>query len=125
MAALKLGTIAEGIRLVQAKIAGVKETLKPLQGIEDNLYEAMLRELRTKRLDGFKTDDGTSFTRSYRKGYSIVDERKALDWAVKNNCAKVDTTRLGKMLEGRGAIPEGIEYKETEYLAVRTAKEKV
>ncbi len=120
---LKVQRIAGDILEIQAKIAAITATLKPLKEMEDLKYEEMLAELKTKRMDAFKTDEGVSFVRAFRNSYKVTDEAKALPWAQDNGLVKIDTAKLGKALKGHPSVPEGIEWVETEYLTVKAAKD--
>ena len=112
--------LADRLQKIDNEIAAYEAPLKDLKEKKELVREQLLHALKDNHLDGIKTEDGTTFTRAYRKGYDIVDEKKAISWAVENDCAKVDSVKLGKKLNGNGeAIPAGFEFKSTEYLSVR------
>lgn len=114
--------IATQIIGINGEILAYEEPLKQLKARKDELRQLMLDSLKANRMSALETDSGVTFTRAFRSSLTISDLPQALKWAVANGVAKVDTIRAGKILKGSGAIPEGLEYKETEYLSTTGIK---
>jgi hypothetical protein len=119
MAKTKLQQIADQLYKLREEIDAFEAPIKPMKAKEDELREEMLAELRRVRLESFRTEDGLSYVRAYRASLTVTDPAAALAWAVERQCAKVDTLKAAKLLKGAGALPEGFEQKETEYLSIR------
>ncbi len=123
MAQLKIHQLADLLFENKAAQDKFQEILKPLKEAEDDLRAAMLKQLQANRLDSFRSEtSGFTYTRAYRASLEVTDEEKALKWAVKNNCAKVNTTEANKLLRGAGALPEGFQQSETCYLTINKPK---
>ncbi len=121
--ALKINEIAAQLLENQQEQDHIKELLVPLLEDEDRLREAMVEALKKSRIPSFRSDNGFTYTRAFRASLGITDEAKALKWAIKNKCAKVDTPSANKLLKGAGALPEGFEQRETEYLTINKPKQ--
>ncbi len=122
--ALKIQEIAAQLLENQQAQDHIKETLVPLLEDEDRLREAMVDALKKSRIPSFRSEaTGHTYTRAFRASLGITDEAKALKWAIKNKCAKVDTSSANKLLKGSGALPEGFEQRETEYLTINKPKQ--
>lgn len=121
--ALKINEIADALYENMEAQERIKEMLLPLKDTEAQLREDMMTVLKKNKLTSFKSDvTGSAYTRAYRASLGITDEEKALKWAIEQKCVKVDTTEANKLLKGSGALPEGFEQKETEYLTISKAK---
>lgn len=110
--------IAEKLFKIRQEIAAFMEPIKALEEKEEKLRVEMLESLKANKMDALKTDRGVSYARASRAKLEITDPKKALDWALANNCAKVDTTKAASSLKGKGALPEGFEETFTDYLQV-------
>lgn len=121
---LKLTGIANHLASVKAEIEQVRETLKILTDEEDNVKEALLAELQAKKVKSVDAG-GFIFTRAIRSGYEITDDEIALDWAKREDCVAIDKKKMAKILKGSGALPDGVEFKETEYVSVSAIKDEV
>lgn len=109
--------IADKIYKISVEIAAYEDGLKPLKDKRDRLKEEMLGVLRGAGIKQFGTDTGVVYSRAFRSSLTVSDPDKALKWALGNECARVDTVKASKVLKGAGAVPEGFDYKETEYLS--------
>lgn len=117
--------VAEELVALRSRILKIEATmLEPLKDEEEKLRIEMLRALHDSRIKAFKTEGGVMFTRAYRTSYVVTDALKALPWAQKNDCLKVDTVKLGRLLKGVPVIPQGIEMDEVEFLQVRSNNNK-
>ena len=121
IAALNPHEIASKLYKLREEIAAFDDSIKPLKEKEETLRTDMLTALKEQRLDSFRDENvPLTFTRAYRSSLEITDAFHAMDWAITNECAKVDTIAANKKLKGVGALPKGFDYKETEYLTVKT-----
>ncbi len=121
---LKVNEIADALYSNAQAQEKVSLMLKPLKIEEENLREEMMSALKKNKLTSFKSDvTGSAYTRAYRASLEVVDGEKALKWALKNDSVKIDTTKANKLLKGAGALPEGFEQKETEYLTISKSKD--
>ena len=109
--------LADKLFKISAEISAYEDGLKPLKEKRERLREEMLGALRSARMNSIGTDKGVVYSRAFRSSLTISDPQKAMGWAVEHECAKVDTVKASKLLRGAGAIPDGFDYKETEYLA--------
>lgn len=110
--------IAEKLITINGEILAYEEPLKGLKAKREELRLVMLEALKANKMGGLKTDDGITFSRAYRTTYKVEDLKMAQPWLVEHDCLKPDTTKMGKLLKGTGdAIPAGIGFTETEYLA--------
>ena|SRR3990167_10312872 len=113
--------IADKLFKIKSEIQAFEDSIKPLKEKEENLRTDMLTALKESRMDSFRDDNvPLTFTRAYRSSLEITDAFHAMDWAIVNECAKVDTIAANKKLKGAGALPKGFGYKETEYLTIKT-----
>lgn len=111
--------LADKIIELNSAILVHEAPLKELKLERDELREQMLEALQKSRLNEVRTEGGVTFTRAFRNSYKVIDSKKALPWLLKNDAVKPDTIKLGKLLRGVPAIPDGIEWTETPYLSVR------
>ena len=122
LAALDPHEIADRLFKIREEISAFEDSVKPLKEKEENLRTDMLTALKEQRLDTFRDENvPLTFTRSFRSSLEITDLFNAMDWAIVNECAKVDTIAANKKLKGVGALPKGFGYKETEYLSIKIA----
>lgn len=116
--------IADKLYKIREEIAAFEASMKPLKEKEEALRTDMLASLKENRMDSFRDDNiPLTFTRAYRSSLEITDPFLALDWAIANECAKVDTIAANKKLKGAGALPKGFGQKETEYLTIKNIDE--
>lgn len=118
---LKAVKIADKLSTLKAEIEQVRATLKDFTTEEELLKGQLLAEFEAKRIKSIPSG-GFIFTRAIRSGYEIIDEESALNWAKKENCIAINKVRMAKMLKGGGALPKGIEFKETPYISVSSIK---
>lgn len=116
-------TIAADLHKVREQLAAVEQHAAPYREHESQLREEMLVALKRERLATLKTDDGFSYVRAFRSSLGITDLDAALKWATVNHAVKVDTARAAKLLKGAGALPDGFEQLDTEYLTIKGAKD--
>jgi hypothetical protein len=116
-------TIAADLREIRSRLEEIDEQAQPLKELESQLREEMLLALRRERLATLKTDDGFSYVRAFRSSLGITDLPAALKWASSHDALKVDTARAAKLLKGAGALPNGFEQQETEYLTIKGIKD--
>ncbi len=115
--------LSEKLFKIRQEIAAWEEQVKPLKEKEDELRQSMLEALKSHRMQSLETERGITYTRASRATLGILDPKKAMVWALSNDCAKVDTVKAGKMLKGAGALPDGFEEKFTDYLQVTGIKD--
>lgn len=109
-------TIADKLYKISFEISGYEEGLKALKDKRDRLKEEMLGAFRHYQMASVVTKHGVTYRRAFRASLAVSNPAKALSWATEHNCVKVDTLKAGSILKGSGALPEGFEQKETEYL---------
>lgn len=119
---LKATQLADLLSDAKAKEAEIRAQLKEVTDEQDRIKDLLLTELETKRIKSVDSG-GYIFTSAMRSGYEIVDEDEALSWAMDAGCVSVNRTKMAKALKGAGALPKGIEYKETAYISVSTIKD--
>lgn len=109
-------SIAERLYRISFEIDGYEEGLRSLKEKRERLKEEMLGAFRTYQMASVVTKHGVTYRRAFRASLAVSNPAKALSWATEHNCVKVDTVKAGSLLKGAGALPEGFEQKETEYL---------
>ncbi len=108
--------LAEKLIDVENELLAIEESKRPLVARKEELREEILSSLKTNNLNSIETHQGITFSRAYRASLSISNPDAALKWALAHDCATVDKIRANKALRGGGALPEGFEQTETEYL---------
>lgn len=117
---MPLNEIAYAILSVQRESDGLREKLKGLDEQEEILREQMLAGLKEERMKSYRDEQTPlTFSRITRSSLAVTNVRKALKWAVGRSCISVDTKRAAILLRGTGALPEGFEQREVEYLSVK------
>lgn len=119
----RMDVLAEKLVNIEAEMLAFSEPLAQLKLRKEQIRAELLEALKAHRADSFRTESGATFSRAYRASLTVTDPIQALDWAVREGCAKVDIVAVNKALKGAGALPEGFEQKETEYLRVEGLKE--
>lgn len=109
--------IAEKLYKISFEIDGYEEGLRTLKDKRERLKEEMLGAFRHYKMASVVTKHGVTYRRSFRASLAVSDPKKALAWATENRCVKVDTTKAASLLKGTGALPEGFEQKETEFIS--------
>ncbi len=113
------------IRLIDTEnqLRAIEESKAPLLLRKAELREQMLISLKEHHLASLETVQGVTFSRAFRASLLIANPLAALDWAIAHDCAVVDKVLANKLLKGAGALPEGFEHKETEYLSTTGLKD--
>ncbi len=83
---------------IATELYQVQQEKEALTEREDELKDILLGSMKTQGVGFVRLDNGTSFTRSHRESLKIKDTEKARNWANKNDCLKVDTTKAFKIL---------------------------
>lgn len=83
---------------VAENLYGIQEQIKFLQEQETTLKDELLANLKEQGVTFVKLENGVSYLRSHRETLKVKDEEKALAWAEKNYCMKIDTTKAMKIL---------------------------
>lgn len=104
---------------LEARIDKFEESFKPLKEQRDALREELLSALKQSRLKSVKVESGEMFVRVQKINYEIIDEKKANDWAKKNNCLRIDKTKANHFLHKAIETPEGFERIQSEFLTVK------
>ena len=95
-----------------------------LEEKEKELKDELLTSLKSQGVSFVRLDNGTSFTRSHRETLETVDEEKAREWAEKNNCLKVDTTKAWRILRREMKLPKFFKRKiGADYLTIKRVGE--
>ncbi len=86
----------------------LEQVLKAKEAIE--IEEQLLRDnlmanLKEQGVQFVRLDNGTTFTRSHRETLKVKDEEKATNWAMDNNCMKIDTGKAMKILRRELKMP--------------------
>ncbi len=111
-------SLAESLYTIQEQMASLKER-------EDEIKEQLIVVLQKTGVGFIRLDNGISFTRSHRETLETADEEKAREWAEKNNCLKIDTTKAWKILRREMKLPKFFKRKVgADYLTVKRAGEK-
>ncbi len=111
-------SLAESLYTIQEQMAALKER-------EDEIKEQLIVVLQKTGVGFIRLDNGISFTRSHRETLETADEEKAREWAEKNNCLKIDTTKAWKILRREMKLPKFFKRKVgADYLTVKRAGDK-
>jgi hypothetical protein len=106
-----------------SELFAVQQTLAPLVAREKELKESLFLSLKKQKVRSVKLDDGTLYTIAVRGTLEEKDKEKARDWAEKNYCLKLDTTKALKILRRELKLPRFFAIKKTEYLVIKRPNE--
>lgn len=106
-------------QLIAAKEAKVKEELDPLKAERDAMQTILVDDLKVVGLSSIKVASGETYTKATKKGIAVIDEIKALRWAIRENAVKIDSVAATRLLRNATVMPEGIAAVETNYISVR------
>lgn len=101
-----------------------EEKISALKAERDQIQSELLADLRDVGLNSIKVANGTSYTRSVRKGVAIVTEPLALKWALANMAVRIDSRLVAQKLEKAAELPAGFERVESEFISIRKPKAK-
>lgn len=121
---------AEELREVRDLIAEIEEAAKQktdeLKAKREQLQTELILGFNKEGLSSIKTDDGSTYAKSVRKGVEVTNENMAIDWAIDNRAVTINKVLVKQKLEpliNKGKpLPDGFVYKEVEYISVRKPK---
>jgi hypothetical protein len=90
---------------IATELYAVQEQREIIEAREKELKDALLASLKTQGVSFVRLENGTSFTRSHRETLKVKDEAKAVAWAEKNYCMKIDTAKAMKILRRELKMP--------------------
>lgn len=104
---------------VASELYAVESQLAPLQERQKELKEVLFNALKKQKVRSVRLDDGTIFTIAERGTLKAKDAEKAMDWAEKNYCVKLDSTKALKILRRELKLPRCFQIEKSEYLVVK------
>lgn len=124
----KAEELAEVRRLIHEIEDVAKEKLEKLKAQREALQTELILGFDKEGLSSIKTDDGDTYTKAVRKGVEVTNERLALAYAIEHRTVSINKVLLKSHLEPVLAsgkkLPDGFEYKEIEYISIRSPKPK-
>lgn len=97
--------------------------LEPLKQERDAIQGEVIAGMSELKLASFKVEAGDTFTKAVRKSVAIIDPYRALEWAKEKGAVTIDTKLVAQMYRDGKELPEAFQARETEYIAVRRAKD--
>lgn len=98
-----------------------KEELKEKKEALRLLQEKFIEQLTQEGLKSVKTEQA-NFSLAARKGYKVVSEPHALEWAKENNAVTIDKRLMGQVLKDLDEVPSFFEETESNYLTIKAIK---
>lgn len=111
-------------KIIEEKETENKAQMEALKLERDLVQEKLLKVMKKDGLLSLKVSNGDSFFIGTRKGYEIINEAQAFDWAYKNKAVSVNKTIVGQILKESGESPPGFKLVENEFISIRKKKEK-
>lgn len=122
----KIKSKAEELYQTRKDIDKVEEayklTVDPLKARRDQLQQELIELYNEVGITSIKTEAGETYAKAMRKGLMIKDDRKALTWAIENNCANINKIYAAQVIFKQEEIPAGFEVVQSEYISVRKPK---
>ena len=110
-----------------ANLYAVRGQILVLQEQEQELRDRLLSSLQAQGVRMVRLDDGTIFMRSLRSTLKVKvgEGEAAFKWGSERGLLKLDTTKALQVLRRElKRVPKFFERKETEYLSIRSGKDK-
>lgn len=108
-------------QLIEKKEEECKRELESLKTERDVIQELLLISLNKQGLKSIKVSSGDSIYKGTRRGVTIINEFRALEWAKENGAVNIDKVMVAQKLKDATTIPSGFELVQTEFISVRKA----
>lgn len=108
----------------EASYQAYKMMSDPLDAEIEKLSEEILAGFRTLKINNIKLESGESYTRALKQGVEIMDELKALEWAIEHRAVSIHKVLLKQQLRDLKELPPFFKRVELEEVRVTKPKEK-
>lgn len=124
MAVSKIVTLEPKSTLIEVgeKVLTLEAEVRFLQDQIKLQREFILQGMKKNHLKSLKMDGGSIFLVSSRITLKVKDIEKAIEWAEKNNCLKVDTAKATQILRRTlKSLPKFFEKNIIEFLTIKSS----
>lgn len=103
--------------------AEYKKTIDELEKASDEKRATLLSLMKEARQKHVDVGGGNFFyVREVKANFNITDEEKAMLWAKKNKCLRIDKVEAKKILLRTPKVPQGWEQVDTEHVKLNASK---
>src|SRR5689334_18553039 len=102
---------AKTLQIVELEMKTLKDQyetkMKPLEAKSKEMRASLLQAMQATRIKSIKLDDETVYARIVKTSFEVTDEKKAMEWAEKNHCLRLDKVTANTLLRRTIGVPEG------------------
>lgn len=116
--------LSELRKAISAREESNKVELEALKVNRDALQALLIADMNKNGLASIKVSSGDTFSKSVRKGIEVVDETRAFKWAIDNFAVSINKVLVAQKLKDASDMPDCFKTIETEFISVRSNKNK-